>query len=80
MYLYKARQKNLGYCLVERVKKTVRVNELCRNDILSALLYLTDFGEDVFAQLGLENELNEVKQIRKKIKKDPEYAKNFWLL
>ena len=77
VYLYKDGPKKLGYCLVERVKKTMRVNELCRNDILSVLLYLTNFGENVFAQLGLQDKLNEIKQIRKKIKEDSKYAKRF---
>ena len=77
VYLYKDGPKKLGYCLVERVKKTVRVNELSRNDILSVLLYLTNFGENVFSDLSLQDNLNEVKQIKKKIKQDSKYAKKF---
>lgn len=77
VYLYKDGPKKLGYCLVERIKKTVRVDELRQSDILSVLLYLTHFGENVFTQLGLEDKLDEIKHIKKKIKEAPHYAERF---
>lgn len=78
VYLYKDGPRKLGYCLVERVKKTVRVNKLCCSDILSVLMFLTDFGENVFTQLGLQDKLNEIKEIKKKIKEDSHYANRFF--